>query len=78
MRQRRWLELVKDYDINIQYHLGKTNVVADARSRKTAHSLALITREPRVKADFEQAGITLAVEGIKAQLAQLTVQSTLC
>ena len=33
MRQRRWLDLTKDYDLTIQYHLGKTNVVADALSR---------------------------------------------
>ncbi|KAL9267539.1 Transposon Ty3-G Gag-Pol polyprotein-like protein [Drosera capensis] len=34
MRQRRWLELLKDYDLNIQYHPKKANVVADALSRK--------------------------------------------
>ena len=34
MRQRRWLELIKDYDLNLQYHPGKANVVADALSRK--------------------------------------------
>jgi hypothetical protein len=32
LRQRRWLELIKDYDLDIQYHLGKANVVADALS----------------------------------------------
>ncbi|GKE23677.1 putative reverse transcriptase domain-containing protein [Tanacetum coccineum] len=34
MRQRRWLELLSDYDCEIRYHLGKPNVVADALSRK--------------------------------------------
>nr|GFC23016.1 reverse transcriptase [Tanacetum cinerariifolium] len=34
MRQRRWLELLKDYDTNIQYHPGKANVVTVALSRK--------------------------------------------
>ncbi|CAA0806698.1 Uncharacterized mitochondrial protein AtMg00860, partial [Striga hermonthica] len=39
MRQRRWLELVKDYDCTIQYHPGKVNVVADALSRKVKGDL---------------------------------------
>ncbi|GKB79247.1 putative reverse transcriptase domain-containing protein [Tanacetum coccineum] len=34
MRQRRWLELLNDYDYEIRYHLGKANVVDDALSRK--------------------------------------------
>ncbi|KAL5567482.1 hypothetical protein UlMin_024057 [Ulmus minor] len=36
MRQRRWLELVKDYDCEILYHPGKANKVADALSRKSS------------------------------------------
>jgi hypothetical protein len=35
MRQRIWLELIKDYDLEVQYHMGKVNVVADALSRKS-------------------------------------------
>ncbi|WVZ76401.1 hypothetical protein U9M48_024378 [Paspalum notatum var. saurae] len=34
MRQRRWLELIKDYDLEIHYHPGKANVVVDTLSRK--------------------------------------------
>ena len=35
MRHRRWLELIKDYELEIYYHPGKANVVADALSRKS-------------------------------------------
>ena len=35
MRQRRWLELIKDYELEIHCHQGKANVVADALSRKS-------------------------------------------
>jgi hypothetical protein len=34
MRQRRWLELIKDYDLEVHYHPGKANVVVDALSQK--------------------------------------------
>ena len=34
MRERRWLELIKDYDCTINYHPGKANIVADALSGK--------------------------------------------
>ena len=34
MRQRRWLELIKDYNLQVHYHPGKANVVADALSHK--------------------------------------------
>jgi hypothetical protein len=44
MRQRRWLELIKDYELEIHYLLGKANVVADALSLKAScHCLTMKT-----------------------------------
>ena len=40
LRQRRWLEFLKDYDMSVHYHPGKANVVADALSRVSMGSLA--------------------------------------
>ncbi|KAL0536700.1 hypothetical protein IC582_025660 [Cucumis melo] len=77
MRQRRWLELVKDYDCEILYHPGKANVVADALSRKVSHSAALITRQAPLHRDLERAEIAVSVGAVTMQLAQLTVQPIL-
>ena len=64
MRQRRWLELFKDYDCIIDYHPGKTNVVADALSRKAMAALS-----------FQHSEWRLADDG--AILAQLKAQPVL-
>ncbi|KAA0066451.1 ty3-gypsy retrotransposon protein [Cucumis melo var. makuwa] len=77
MRQRRWLELVKDYDCEILYHPGKANVVADVLSRKVAHSAALITKQTPLLGDFERVEIAVSVGEVTSQLAQLSVQPTL-
>ncbi|KAL4037874.1 hypothetical protein IC575_001475 [Cucumis melo] len=77
MRQRRWLELVKDYDCEILYHQDKANVVADALSRKVSHSAALITRPTSLHRDLERVEIAVSVGAVTIQLAQLTVQPTL-
>ena len=47
IRQRIWIELLKDYDCIIQYHPGKANVMADALSRKFVGSLAAIIGRQR-------------------------------
>nr|GFC43548.1 reverse transcriptase [Tanacetum cinerariifolium] len=62
MRQRRWLELLKDYDTNIQYHPRKANVVADALSRKSG-MIAGIKVEEEIIRDLERLDIEIYVRG---------------
>ncbi|XP_023521070.1 uncharacterized protein LOC111784685 [Cucurbita pepo subsp. pepo] len=77
MRQRRWLKLVKDYDIEILYHPGKANVVADALSKRALHTSAMITTQERLQDEMKRTGIDVVVKGGTVQMAQLTIQSTL-
>jgi hypothetical protein len=44
MRQRRWLELIKDYELEVHYHLGKANVIEDVLSRKAQYNYLLAAR----------------------------------
>jgi ribonuclease HI len=53
LRQRRWLELIKDYDLEIHYHPGKANVVADALSRK-AYCHHLVTQTPELTEEMRK------------------------
>uniref|UniRef100_A0A2N9IE13 Integrase catalytic domain-containing protein n=1 Tax=Fagus sylvatica TaxID=28930 RepID=A0A2N9IE13_FAGSY len=64
MRQRRWLELIKDYDCSINYHPGKANVVADALSRKSyGFSAALLTTQKHIINDLERLGVEWNTKG---------------
>jgi hypothetical protein len=60
MRQRRWLELIKDYDLEIHYHPGMANVVADALSRK-AFCLCLTVGSPNTTLCQEMERLNLGI-----------------
>ncbi|GJT35608.1 putative reverse transcriptase domain-containing protein [Tanacetum coccineum] len=62
MRQRRWLELLSDYDCEIRYHPGKVNVVADALRRKERN------KPLRVRALVSTTGLNLPVQILNAQV----------
>ena len=70
MRQRRWMELISDYDCTIKYHLGKANVVADAPSRNPSLSLFHL-RMVRVPLLYElrTTRVDLAVDELGALVA---------
>jgi hypothetical protein len=67
LRQRRWLELIKDYDLEIHYHPGKVNLVADALSRKEYVHSAIVAQLPNdIVEDFMRLnlGIVAHTEGV--------------
>ena len=61
MRQRRWLELLKDYDFGLNYHLGKSNVVADELSRKTLNMQAIMVKELELIEQFRDMSLVCEV-----------------
>ena len=72
MRQRRWLELLKDYDLTINYHPGKANAVVDALSKKTPSNLAtLITDQKNILEDLQRLNIKISWHNHGVQLANL-------
>jgi hypothetical protein len=55
LRQRRWLELIKDYDLNIHYHPDKANVIADALSGKHyCNNLMVQKEQPTLYEEMEK------------------------
>ncbi|KAI3742513.1 hypothetical protein L1987_60197 [Smallanthus sonchifolius] len=85
MRQRRWVELLNDYDCAIRYHPGKANVVADALSRKETKPKRVralqLTIHPGLPDRIRSAQLealkedNLPLEGTRGMEAQLEVKS---
>jgi hypothetical protein len=69
MRQRRWLELIKDYELEIHYHPGKANVVADALSRKAScHCLTMKTSDITLCQEMEKLNLGMIQHGTSNHL----------
>ena len=72
------MELIKDYDLVIDYHLGKANVIADALSRKSTVTLAdICTVYVPLLLDMKTLGISLDYDGYGALLASFVVRPML-
>jgi hypothetical protein len=94
LRQRRWLELIKDYDLGINYHPRKANVVADALSRRSHVSQLVVESMPfesceefdklnlRIVANMEatemEVGSNLLQEIQKGQVEDEKIQEIKC
>ena len=75
MRQRRWLELIKDYDLEVHYHPGKANVVADALSRKSyCNCLAVRTMGLTLCQEMEKLNVEVIQQG---SLTNIIVEATI-
>ena len=77
-RQRRWLELISDYDCSIEYHLSKANVVVDALSRKSLGQLAcMLTTQKEILANLQRMGIESIIRDSSTCFSILVVKPTL-
>jgi ribonuclease HI len=80
LRQRRWLELIKDYDLEIHYHPGKANLVANALSWKEhVHSVIVAQLLDEIVEDFRRLnlGIVAHTEGVTIEL-EPTLEQEIC
>ncbi|XP_028074184.1 uncharacterized protein LOC114276598 [Camellia sinensis] len=75
MRQRKWLELIKDYDLQILYHPRKENTIADALSRKSIGNLScLLTDRRELSCDLEKNEIEIVLREQGGILAVISAQ----
>jgi hypothetical protein len=72
LRQRRWLELDKDYNLEIHYHPGKANVVADALSRKSY--VKAVPKSAQLQEEMARLNVHIVPQGY---VRRLSVQPTL-
>jgi len=69
MRQRRWIELMADYDLDLQYHLGKVNVIPNALSRKP--SFMMMTQQKELQEEILRLDLEIILPGDIGRLITL-------
>jgi hypothetical protein len=75
LRQRRWLELIKDYNLGINYHPGKANVVADALSCRFHVSQLVVESMPfELCEEFDKLNLRIIAN---TEAAEMEVESNL-
>jgi hypothetical protein len=75
LQQHRWLELINDYDLGINYHPGKANVVADALSRKKYCNATFARRmQPELQREIRYLNLGLVNEAKVTMEVERTLQ----
>ena len=77
MRQRRWMEFLKDYEFTLQFHPGKANVMADALSRKAIHVSSLMIKEMELLEAFRDLSLNVDLAPGELRSGMVTVSSGL-
>jgi hypothetical protein len=76
LRQRRWLELINDYDLGINDHPGKANVVADALSRKKYCNTTFVKRiRPELHKEIKYLNLAIVNNTIVAMEVEPTLEA---
>ena len=78
LRQRRWLELIKDYDLEVHYHPGKANVVADGLRRKSyVNGIQATPMHEELCAEFEQLNRSIVTNAMELEVTP-TLEQEIC
>ena len=77
MRQRRWMEFLKDYDFELQYHLGKANIVTNDLSKKSLHISSLMIHEMNLLEKFREMNLSVTLSHDKMQLNSIQITNNL-
>ena len=77
MRQRRWMEFLKDYDFKFKYHAGKASIVADALSRKSLHMSLIMIEEHKLLKAFRDLKISVSLKPHCLYASELRIECDL-
>jgi hypothetical protein len=76
LRQRRWLELIKNYDLGINYHPGKANLVADALSHKKYYNATFARRmRPELCREIKYLNLTMVNDATVVMEVEPTLEA---
>nr|KYP57328.1 Transposon Ty3-G Gag-Pol polyprotein [Cajanus cajan] len=75
MKQRQWMEFLKDCDFQLMYHLGKVNVVTDALSRKSIHMSGMMVKELELVEEFRDLNLYVELAQDHINYGMITITS---